>query len=75
VAGSASLEVFKRCVDTALLEPWFSGRLGSVRLRFGIDDLKGLFQPKRFCDSVICNSQQKYTLTVSPLTVKTVEGN
>ncbi|KAK4832046.1 hypothetical protein QYF61_020561, partial [Mycteria americana] len=27
---------------------WFSGGLGSVRLMVGLDDLKGLFQPKRF---------------------------
>jgi len=30
---------------------WFSGGLGSVRLTVGLNDLKGLFQPKRFCDS------------------------
>ena len=26
--------------------------LGSVRLMIGLDDLKGIFQPKRFCDSM-----------------------
>ena len=35
------------------LETWFSGRLGSVRLPVGLDGLKGLFQPKRFYDSMI----------------------
>ena len=34
------------------LGTWFSGGCGSFRLRVGLDDLKGLFQPKRFCDSV-----------------------
>ena len=32
---------------------WFIGGLGSVRFTVGLDDLKGLFQPKRFYDSVI----------------------
>ncbi|KAK4810710.1 LOW QUALITY PROTEIN: hypothetical protein QYF61_007684, partial [Mycteria americana] len=32
---------------------WYSGGLGSVRFTVGLDDLKGLFQPIRFCDSVI----------------------
>jgi len=32
---------------------WFSGGLGSVRFMVGLGDLKGLFQPKRFCDSMI----------------------
>ncbi|KAK4832564.1 hypothetical protein QYF61_024064 [Mycteria americana] len=30
---------------------WFSGGLGSVGFMVGLDDLKGLFQPKRFYDS------------------------
>ena len=34
------------------LGTWFSGGLGSVTLMVGLDDLKGLFQPKRFYDSV-----------------------
>ena len=34
------------------LGTWFSGGLGSVRFTVGLDDLKGLFQPKRFCDSL-----------------------
>ncbi|KAK4816497.1 hypothetical protein QYF61_017458 [Mycteria americana] len=36
-----------RCLGT-----WCSGGLGSVRFTVGLDDLKGLFQPIRFCDSV-----------------------
>ncbi|KAK4823687.1 hypothetical protein QYF61_005753 [Mycteria americana] len=52
VVESPSLEVFKgrlvRCLGT-----WCSGGLGSVRFTVGLDDLKGLFQPIRFCDSVI----------------------
>ena len=34
------------------LGTWFSGGLGSARVMVGLDDLKGLFQPKRFYDSV-----------------------
>jgi len=34
------------------LGTWFSGGLGSVRLTVGLD-LKGLFQPKLFYDSLI----------------------
>jgi len=38
------------------LEMWFSGGLGSVRLTVGLDDVKGLFQHKRFYDDyVTCN--------------------
>ncbi|KAK4812720.1 hypothetical protein QYF61_015039 [Mycteria americana] len=40
--------VWMRCLGT-----WCSGGLGSVRFTVGLDDLKGLFQPIRFCDSVI----------------------
>jgi len=32
------------------LGTWFSGGLGSVRFTVGLDDLKGLFQPKLFYD-------------------------
>ena len=35
------------------LGTWFSGGLGSARLTVGLDDLKGLFQPKLFYDSMI----------------------
>ena len=35
------------------LGTWFSGGLDSVRLMVGLDDLRGLFQPKQFSDSVI----------------------
>ena len=43
------------------LGTWFSGGLGSVRFMVGPDDLKGLFQPKYFCDSMILreNIQQQ----------------
>ena len=43
VVESPSLEVFKRCVDVVLR---FSGGLGSIRLMVGLNDVKGLFQPK-----------------------------
>lgn len=33
-----------------MLRSWFSGRLGSAVLRVQLYDLKGLFQPMRFCD-------------------------
>ncbi|KAK4829691.1 hypothetical protein QYF61_006066, partial [Mycteria americana] len=39
-------DVWMRCLGT-----WYSGSLGSVRFTVGLDDLKGLFQPIRFCDS------------------------
>ncbi|KAK4830495.1 hypothetical protein QYF61_011408 [Mycteria americana] len=38
-------DVLMWCLGT-----WCSGGLGSVRLMVGLDDLKGLFQPKRFYD-------------------------
>lgn len=34
------------------LGTWFIGRLGSVRLMFGLGELKGVFQPKLSCDVV-----------------------
>ena len=37
------------------LGTWFTGGLGSAQLTVGLDDLKGLFQPKQFYDS-ICSS-------------------
>ncbi|KAK4817643.1 hypothetical protein QYF61_023233 [Mycteria americana] len=43
-------DVGMRCLGT-----WCSGGLGSVRFTGGFDDLKGLFQLIRFCDSVIKN--------------------
>ncbi|KAK4822263.1 hypothetical protein QYF61_012102 [Mycteria americana] len=45
VVESPSLEVFKRHVDVVLRDT-VSGGLGSVRFTVGLDDLKGLFQPK-----------------------------
>lgn len=41
--ASPSLEVFKKCVDVELRE-WFSGGLGSARLKVGLRALGGLFQ-------------------------------
>ncbi|KAK4811384.1 LOW QUALITY PROTEIN: hypothetical protein QYF61_000568 [Mycteria americana] len=51
VVESPSLEVFKSRVDVVLRERC-SGGLGSAGLTVGLDDLKGLFQPKRFYDSM-----------------------
>lgn len=34
------------------LRTWFSGGLGSVRLIVGLNDLKGIFQPKLFYNSL-----------------------
>jgi len=53
VIESPSLEVFKRCVYVTLRGTWFSVGLGSAGLMVGIDDVKGLFQPKQFYDSMI----------------------
>jgi len=47
------------------LGSWFSGGLGSVRLTVGLDDLKGLFQPKQFYDS-IPEQQFKNTEPITP---------
>ncbi|KAK4817534.1 hypothetical protein QYF61_019452 [Mycteria americana] len=61
VVESPSLEVFKRrwmrCLGT-----WCSGGLGSVRFMVGLDDLKGLFQPIRFCDSVTLGYVSTYVM-------------
>jgi len=35
------------------LGTWFSGGIDSVRLVAGLNDLEGLLQPKRSCDSMI----------------------
>lgn len=35
------------------LGAWFSSGLARVRLMVELNDLQGLFQPKRFCDSVV----------------------
>lgn len=32
---------------------WLSGGLGRTALMVGLDDLKYIFQPKRFCDLVV----------------------
>lgn len=40
-------QVFKKLVVEA------SGGLGSPRVTAGLDDLKGLFQPSWFCNSMI----------------------
>jgi len=49
------------------LETWFSGGRGSVR--FGLDNLKGLVQTKRFCDSMMIICPVNFTLeqTQNPL--------
>jgi len=38
---------------------WFSGRLGSARFTVGLDDLKDLFQPKQFYDSIHYGVKEK----------------
>lgn len=40
-------ELWMRCS-----RKWFSGGLGSMRLMVALDDLRSLFKPKRFYDSV-----------------------
>ena len=40
------LVLMPKDVMTWCLGTWFSGGLGSVRFTVGLDDLKGLFQPK-----------------------------
>jgi len=35
------------------LGTWFSDGIGSVRFTVGLEYLKGLFQPKRFNDSIL----------------------
>ena len=50
VVESPSLEGFKGLVGVALRGMLGSG-LGSAGLTVGFDGLKGLFQPKQFCDS------------------------
>ena len=49
------------------LGTWFSDELGSVRLMVGLDDLKGLFQPKWFCDSMILLGIFHYSYPYLPL--------
>ena len=44
------------------LGTWFSGGLGSVRFTVGLNVLKGLFQPKWFCDSINSAIVQNLTL-------------
>ena len=51
VVESPSLEVFLHVYMLSLVT-WFSGGLVSVRSEVGLGDLGGLFQPRRFCDSV-----------------------
>jgi len=52
VVESPSLEVFKRRLDVALSDMVSEGHV-SVRSEVGLGDLGGLFQPGRFCDSVL----------------------
>jgi len=42
------------------LGTWLSGGLGSVRLMIGINDLKDIFQPKWFYDSMVLFSPLCY---------------
>lgn len=44
---------------------WVSGGLGSAGLAVGLDGLRGLFQPKRFHDSVILLSLQRINPAVN----------
>lgn len=48
---SPSLEVFKGCVDVVLGDIVYCG-LGNTGLTVGLDDLKVLFQRKRFYDKI-----------------------
>lgn len=51
VVDSPALQVFKRCIDMALGDRVYCA-LGSVRLTVWLNDLKGVFQSKWFCDSI-----------------------
>lgn len=57
VVESLSLEIFRRHVGMALRDIIYGG-LGSIRLMIGHNDLKGLFQHKYFCDSMINQKQE-----------------
>ena len=51
VVESLSLEMLKKHGDVALRDVvWWHSGSGLVA---GLDDLRGLFQPQQFCDSVI----------------------
>jgi len=45
--------VYLKDLEMWCLGTWFSGGLGHVRLTDGLHDLQGLFQPKRFYDSMV----------------------
>jgi len=45
--------IYLKDLEMWCLGTWFSGGLGSVRLMVGLSDLKVLFQPKWFYDSMI----------------------
>lgn len=51
MVGSSVLECSKN-VYMWCLRKWLSGGLGRIRLRVGLDDLRGLLQPKGFYDSI-----------------------
>jgi len=47
---------YLKTAQTLCLATWLSGGLGSVKFMVGLNDLKGLFQPKRSYDSVLLDS-------------------
>jgi len=60
---------------TSLLGAWFSGGLGNVGLVVGLDDLKGLFQPKWFYDVQHAAFLQDTEFSVDSLLKLTTLGN
>lgn len=44
------------------LGTWLSAGLASVRLMVELNDLQGLFQPKRFCDFMVRSTDASSTL-------------
>lgn len=61
-------QVFERCSDMAHKDigTLFSGGTLSGGVRFGLSDLKGLFQSEQYCDSVCASTQVPQSLIWQP---------
>jgi len=55
----------KKEVQMWHLVTWFRGGLGSVGLMVGLDDLRGVYQPKCFYDSKYCNTLPKAVILLT----------